>query len=76
MPTYAQIHDLEFVYTEYYDEATGAVTFREYYDLRTDPAQHTNLLNDGDPANDPSPKTLSRLGNELAAARTRLSRRS
>lgn len=70
VPTYAQIHDLRFVYTEYYDEDAGAVTFREFYDLRTDPAQHTNLLNDGDPANDPSPKALSWLASTLAAART------
>jgi arylsulfatase A-like enzyme len=39
-------------YIQTYD-AAGAVTFREYYDLATDRAENTNLLADGDPANDP-----------------------
>jgi arylsulfatase A-like enzyme len=39
-------------YIQTYD-AAGTVTFREYYDLATDRAENTNLLADGDPANDP-----------------------
>jgi arylsulfatase A-like enzyme len=38
-------------YTEYFK--SGEVTFREYYKLRKDPWQLTNLLRDGRPGNDP-----------------------
>jgi arylsulfatase A-like enzyme len=40
-------------YVEYYDDTSGAVDFREYYDLASDPWQLTNLFNDGNPRNDP-----------------------
>ena len=39
-------------YVQTYD-AAGAVTFREYYDLGADRAENTNLLADGNAANDP-----------------------
>jgi arylsulfatase A-like enzyme len=40
-------------YIEYYDDA-GEIIFREFYDLRTDPYELTNLFtNDGDSTNDP-----------------------
>ncbi len=39
-------------YTEYYEQAS-IPTFREYYDLTSDPWQLTNLFGDGDPSNDP-----------------------
>ncbi|MBA3431388.1 MAG: hypothetical protein H0U16_07895 [Actinobacteria bacterium] len=39
-------------YTEYYDTA-GARTFREYYNLATDPHQLTNLFGDRVAANEP-----------------------
>jgi arylsulfatase A-like enzyme len=40
-------------YIEYYDDL-GAITFREYYDLRADPLELHNLYgSDGGPANDP-----------------------
>jgi len=34
------------------------VTFREYYDLKTDPGETQNLLADNDPSNDPNVKAL------------------
>jgi arylsulfatase A-like enzyme len=43
-------------YIEYYDGpdfAAANVIFREYYDLLADPFELENLLNDGDPTNDP-----------------------
>ncbi|MGH2737457.1 MAG: sulfatase-like hydrolase/transferase [Actinomycetota bacterium] len=47
-------------YIEYRDRATGAVRFREYYDLVVDPFQLTNLFRDGTPRNDPWAPALSR----------------
>lgn len=41
-------------YTEWYDATTGAVTAREYYDLRADPDQLLNLLGDANAGNDPN----------------------
>ena len=52
IPTWASIRTTDYQYTEYYD-AADAVTFREYYDMVQDPFQLTNLLADGNPANDP-----------------------
>jgi arylsulfatase A-like enzyme len=43
-------------YIEYYDGpdfSAANVIFREYYDLSGDPFELQNLLNDGDPTNDP-----------------------
>jgi arylsulfatase A-like enzyme len=47
-------------YIEYRDRTTGAVRFREYYDLVVDPFQLTNLFRDGTPRNDPWAPVLSR----------------
>jgi len=52
------VHTTTWSYTEYYDKA-GAIIFREYYNLRTDPGQLVNLLRDGDRTNDPSPELLA-----------------
>jgi arylsulfatase A-like enzyme len=53
-------------YIENYDQPRGSGTYREFYDLASDPAMERNLLADADPANDP-PASLAA---ELAAART------
>jgi arylsulfatase A-like enzyme len=48
-----------FDYTEYYGSDGTTVTFREYYNLNTDPWELDNLLGDADPANDPDVTALS-----------------
>jgi arylsulfatase A-like enzyme len=52
-------------YIENYDQP-GVGTFREFYDLNSDPGMDRNLLADDDPANDPPASVAA----ELAAART------
>jgi arylsulfatase A-like enzyme len=54
-------------YVEYYDDTSGAVDFREYYDLTADPWQLTNLYADGHPRNDPWAPALA---DELAGLRS------
>jgi len=44
-------------YIEWYN-ADGSVAFREYYDEVNDPWQLTNLLQDGNPSNDPAAPPL------------------
>ena len=61
---WAALRTRSYQYTEYYTD--GQVSFREYYDLRRDPWQLTNLLKDGDPENDPE---LGRLESQLASDR-------
>ena len=62
--TWASTRTRRFQYTEYYE--SGRTVFREYYDLRRDPWQLSNLLGDGDPSNDPN---LSALEAQLAGDR-------
>ncbi len=59
IPTWASIRTRSYQYVEYYNEA-GAVTFREYYDQINDRFQLVNLLNDGDPSNNPDITAISR----------------
>jgi hypothetical protein len=56
-------------YVEDYD-SSGAVVFREYYNLATDPAENTNLLGDTNTANDPPPATVAGLASRLTAYAT------
>jgi arylsulfatase A-like enzyme len=51
-PEWATIRTRSYQYIEDY-AANGAVSFREYYDLRRDPWQLRNLLGDGIAANNP-----------------------
>lgn len=55
-----------FQYTEHYD-SDGNVRFREYYDLKADPAQLENLLRDGVASNNPP---IAPLSAQLQADRT------
>ncbi|MGH2812198.1 MAG: sulfatase-like hydrolase/transferase, partial [Actinomycetota bacterium] len=66
VPTWASLRTLAYQYVEYYD-ASGAITFREYYDLAADPYQLVNVLADGVQSNDPS--NLRVLSRQLADAR-------
>jgi hypothetical protein len=52
-------------YIESYD-ASGAVVFREYYDLVADPAEKINLLGDGSATNDPPASVVQALASRLA----------
>jgi arylsulfatase A-like enzyme len=65
IPTWRSIRTGTEQYTETYDEATGEVASREYYDLVTDPFQLTNLLGDADPTNDPPLDRVAHLALQL-----------
>jgi arylsulfatase A-like enzyme len=54
-------------YMEYYNRDTGAIRFREYYDLVVDPFQLTNLFEDRNPRNDPWAPALGRELDDLKA---------
>lgn len=58
VPAWASLRTTDYQYTEYYDD-DGKIEFREYYDLREDPWQLVNLLDDGDPTNDPDTTALA-----------------
>jgi arylsulfatase A-like enzyme len=66
VPEWASLWGRDYQYTEYYAD-DGTTMFREYYDLRRDPWQLTNLLHDGRPGNDPD---VARLHDRLAEDRT------
>jgi arylsulfatase A-like enzyme len=58
-PPWASYRTHDYQYMEYYDETTGVLTFREYYNLNNDRWQLENLFGDADPANDPLGPLLS-----------------
>jgi arylsulfatase A-like enzyme len=58
-PSWASIRTHGWFYAEYYGSDERTITFREYYDLVNDPYQLTNLLKDGNTANDPDVPALS-----------------
>jgi arylsulfatase A-like enzyme len=66
VPAWASITTREFQYTEYYDQDSGEISFREYYDLLDDPWQLDNLYEDTDPHNDPPAGTTAALSTRLA----------
>jgi N-acetylglucosamine-6-sulfatase len=65
-PSWASLRGPAWQYLEYYADDGTTVDFAEYYDLTADPYQLTNVLADGDPANDPDVAALSA---RLASAR-------
>ena len=67
-PTWAALETPDFHYIEYYGRS-GVVTFREYYDLRTDPWELVNVLHDGVPGNEPAITPLHRRLAELRRCR-------
>ncbi|WP_165449340.1 sulfatase-like hydrolase/transferase [Krasilnikovia cinnamomea] len=67
IPTWAATYVAgRYQYTETYGTG-GAVVFREYYNLATDPWQLTNVFNDGKPGNEPA---IAPLSTALKAQRT------
>jgi arylsulfatase A-like enzyme len=59
-PPWLSILTPTYHYIEYYQDGPGTpITFREYYDLTTDPLELNNLLGDDDPLNDPPTAALS-----------------
>ena len=68
-PQWASLWTRALQYTEYYAAETGRMSFRELYDLKTDPWQLENLYADADPANDPSPEDTQALAARLAQDR-------
>ncbi|HEU4422182.1 MAG TPA: sulfatase-like hydrolase/transferase [Pilimelia sp.] len=69
VPTWRMIRTATVKYVHTYSD-TGAVSFREYYNLTADPLENTNLLNDGTAANDPPAAELSALASRLSALST------
>jgi arylsulfatase A-like enzyme len=65
IPTWRSIRTPDLQYIETYDDATGAILSREYYDLLEDPYQLTNLLGDADPLNDPPPDLVAQLSLQI-----------
>lgn len=65
-PTWSSLLTPSFQYVELFEDGGATPTFREYYDLTTDPRQLENLLGDDDPTNDPDVEALEQ---RLAAAR-------
>jgi arylsulfatase A-like enzyme len=64
VPTWKMIRTATVKYIQTYTD-TGAVSFREYYNLVADPTEDTNLLSDGNAANDPPAAELSTLASRL-----------
>lgn len=57
---WASLRTATYQYTEWYsNDGTGAVTFREYYDMVNDPYQLENLYENVSPADDPDYSGLS-----------------
>ncbi len=69
IPPWASLRTRAYQYVEYYSDDFSTVTFREYYDLQRDPHQLVNLLDDGNPGNDPPATHLAELSEELAMDR-------
>ncbi|MEA2447958.1 MAG: hypothetical protein QOK47_1595 [Actinomycetota bacterium] len=59
IPTWASLRTKRYQYIEYFNHA-GETTFREYYNLRKDPHQLRNVLNDGVKGNEPNTRELHR----------------
>jgi N-acetylglucosamine-6-sulfatase len=69
VPTWRMIRTATVKYIQTYDDS-GAVSFREYYNLTADPREDTNLLADGNAANDPPAAELATLSARLNALAT------
>ena len=70
MRGWAGIRTHRYEYVEWFgDLSRTTVAFREYYNLRRDPWELTNLYGDGDAGNDPNTARLHRrLAHDMACA--------
>ena len=68
LPNWDAIINLDHQYIVY-SGLDGTERFREYYDLRKDPSQLTNLLGDADPGNDPPAALVEALDAQIQAGR-------
>jgi arylsulfatase A-like enzyme len=66
VPTWKSLRTRRMQYIEYFD-SEGNRTFREYYNLRRDPWQRSNLLRDGSNRSGPGRKRLRALHQRLEA---------
>jgi hypothetical protein len=69
VPTWKMIRTATVKYIQTYAD-NGTVSFREYYNLVSDPTEDTNLLADGNAANDPPAAELAALTARLTALGT------
>jgi len=69
VPTWRMERTSNIKYIQTYNES-GGVIFREYYNLTNDPAENTNLLGDGNSANDPPQSEINALTTKLNAFAT------
>ncbi len=64
--SWATMRTQDWQYIEYYEKTDNTtVNWTEYYDLRADPWQLQNVLQDDTPANDPSPALMTQLHDQL-----------
>lgn len=63
-PTWRMVRKATVKYIQTYN-TSGAVIFREYYNLASDPDENTNLLADGNTANDPPASQINALTTQL-----------
>jgi arylsulfatase A-like enzyme len=68
-PNWAALLTDGYHYIETYDDDTGELTFREYYDLENDPWELVNLLGDGRVDNDPPAGSQTSLRLQVARDR-------
>jgi arylsulfatase A-like enzyme len=73
MSTWAMLrgNGWKYIETDHVNPSTGVHSlYKEYYNLVADPNEWSNILRDGNPANDPSAARLAELAAQLQAART------
>ena len=69
VPTWRMVRTSTAKYIQTYN-TSGAVTFREYYNLASDPSELTNLLGDGVTSNDPPASQITSLTTRLNSLAT------
>jgi N-acetylglucosamine-6-sulfatase len=69
MQTWKMVRTSKVKYIQTYDSG-GTLTFREYYDLASDPTEQLNLLGDASKTNDPPPSTVAAMAALLDAEST------